>query len=109
MRIDIREEFTKQFPNIVKQINESDEYAFLTENENLRENIIFITLGGSYAYGTNIETSDTDVRGISLNTKREILLGRDHEQTINEDTIVGTNVTSPAKNTKKQNTINENI
>ena len=28
---------------------------------------------------------------------------------VNEDTIVGTNVTSPAKNTKKQNTINENI
>ena len=28
---------------------------------------------------------------------------------VNEDTIVGTNVTSPEKNTKKQNTINENI
>ena len=28
---------------------------------------------------------------------------------VNEDTIIGTNVTSPAKNTKKQNTINENI
>ena len=86
MRINIREEFTKQFPNIAKQINESNEYAFLSENENLRENIIFITLGGSYAYGTNIETSDTDVRGISLNVKREILLGRDHEQIINEAT-----------------------
>ena len=31
MEINIREEFTKQFPNIAKQINESDEYAFLAE------------------------------------------------------------------------------
>lgn len=56
--------------------NRTGDYAFLN-NERLGDNLIFLTLGGSYAYGTNVETSDIDVRGIVLNSKSEILLGRD--------------------------------
>lgn len=52
------------------------EYDFL-RNDSRLHNIILLTTGGSYAYGTNIDThehtSDFDVRGIYLNSKEEIL------------------------------------
>lgn len=48
------------------------EYDFLRTNEHLGENIILLTLGGSHAYGLETETSDLDIRGIALNSKREI-------------------------------------
>ena len=52
-----------------------NEYDFLKNNKHLGDNIILIGLGGSYAYGTAIDgESDIDIRGISLNTKNEILL-----------------------------------
>lgn len=51
----------------------SDEYKFLKTNEHLGNNIILVGLGGSYAYGTNTENSDLDVRGCTLNAKKEIL------------------------------------
>ena len=86
-KLKIREEFNKNFPNVVNEIN-SDNYNFL----DTKENILFLTLGGSYAYGTNIEGSDIDIRGVSLNNKEEILLFRDSEQFINEatDTVIYT-------------------
>ena len=61
----------------VKHINQTiatTPYEFLKTNPHLGDNIIFLTLGGSYAYGMNKETSDLDLRGIALNSKREILL-----------------------------------
>ena len=36
-------------------------------------NIILLGLGGSYAYGTNLATSDIDIRGIALNSAEDIL------------------------------------
>lgn len=55
----------------------SQEYDFLRTNDKLKDNIILLTTGGSYAYGTNIDTpehvSDFDVRGVFLNSKQEIL------------------------------------
>ncbi len=62
------------------------EYDFLRENEYLGKNMILITLGGSHAYGTNVESSDLDIRGCALNTKEDILLGKDFEQIVNYDT-----------------------
>ena len=62
------------------------EYSFLHENSHLNENIVFLGLGGSYAYGLAKETSDVDIRGIALRTKEEILLGRDFETVTNEAT-----------------------
>ena len=38
----------------------SKEYDFLKTDKNLGKNIILLTLGGSYAYGTNTENSDLD-------------------------------------------------
>lgn len=74
----------------MKEVIEGKEYEFLRENEKLGKNIVLLTLGGSHAYGTNVEGSDIDVRGCALNSKKEILLGKDFEQVIdnNTDTVV---------------------
>lgn len=49
------------------------EYSFLRDGEFRGGGIILLTLGGSYAYGLNIDSSDIDIRGICLNTRDEIL------------------------------------
>jgi predicted nucleotidyltransferase len=43
-------------------------------------------LGGSYAYGTNVETSDVDIRGCALNSKEDIIGLDSFEQLVNEKT-----------------------
>jgi len=70
----------------IKQTVASEQYDFLRKNEHLGNNIILLTLGGSYAYGTNNEGSDLDVRGCALNSKREILTNENFEQFTNEET-----------------------
>lgn len=62
------------------------EYDFLRNNARLGSNICMITLGGSHAYGTNIEGSDVDIRGIANNSADEILLRSDFEQVVNTNT-----------------------
>ena len=70
---------------IKKKLNDP-EYDFLRTDEHLGENIILLGLGGSYAYGTNTESSDIDCRGVALNLKKEILLGNGFEQVENKET-----------------------
>ena len=70
----------------IKQLLKTEEYDFLRNDENLGNNIILLTLGGSWAYGTNIETSDVDIRGIALNSKEELLTNINFEQRVNEAT-----------------------
>ena len=62
------------------------EYDFLKTNPRLGDNIILLGLGGSHAYGTNVESSDIDIRGIALNSKEEVLLRDDFEQIVDSDT-----------------------
>ena len=60
---------------IIDRIDEkilTPDYDFLRK-EPLGENIILLGLGGSYAYGTNIETSDIDIRGIATHSAGDIL------------------------------------
>lgn len=72
------------------KIIEGEEYLFLRDNVHLGKNIILLGLGGSHGYGTNIETSDVDVRGIAVNSRREILLGNGFDQVIDNktDTVI---------------------
>lgn len=49
------------------------EYDFLRENSHLGSNIMFLTLGGSHAYGTNVPGSDVDVRGVTGDSKYILL------------------------------------
>lgn len=66
------------------------EYRFLDEDARLGDNIHLLVYGGSKAYGTNLPTSDTDIRGIATNTAENILLGNDFEVFTNEatDTVI---------------------
>ena len=70
----------------IKELVKSDTYDFLKTNSHLGKNIILLGLGGSHSYGTNIETSDLDVRGCAINSKSEILTNMSFEQFVNEDT-----------------------
>ena len=70
----------------VKELLKSKEYDFLRNDPNLGYNIILLGYGGSYAYGTNNEDSDVDIRGIATNSSRNILTGRDFEQVVDVPT-----------------------
>lgn len=76
--------------NIKNMVETAPEYAFLKTDEHLKNRIIFLTLGGSYAYGTNIETSDIDVRGCALNRPSDILGLTNFEQKV--DNVTDTTV-----------------
>ena len=67
------------------------EYDFLREHKYLGDNIILLALGGSKAYGLNLPTSDTDIRGIAINPSSQIFgLQKDFEQVVetNTDTVI---------------------
>lgn len=62
-------------------------YDFLTNEPVLRNrDTLFLCLGGSYAYGTNVETSDVDVRGAVMNTEEELLGLSNFEQYVHTAT-----------------------
>lgn len=67
------------------ELLKDEKYNFL-RNDGRVKSIFLLTLGGSHAYGMNIEGSDLDLRGGSLNSKNEILLGQDFEQVIDRGT-----------------------
>ena len=84
--------------NEIKKLLQTPAYEFLRTNERLGDNIIFLTLGGSHAYGTNVETSDVDIRGCTLNTPSDLIGFSHFEQFIDkatDTTIYGFNKLIP--------------
>lgn len=57
------------------EVIKTQEYDFLRNNEQIKDRIMLLTLGGSYAYGTNKTdgTSDIDVRGIVYEKPRDLI------------------------------------
>ena len=78
----------------IKTLVASPAYDFLRKDEHVKDRLILLTLGGSHAYGTNIEGSDVDLRGCALNRPQD-LLGLSHfDQLVRSDldvTIFGFN------------------
>lgn len=62
------------------------EYNFIKTNEHLGKHVILLGLAGSFSYGTNIDTSDIDIRGITLNRKSDLIGLTEFEQYVDENT-----------------------
>lgn len=76
----------------IKVLAAGPSYDFLRTDPHLGDRIMFLTLGGSHAYGTNVETSDVDIRGCAMNNASEIIGLSNFEQFINTDTDTDTTV-----------------
>lgn len=48
-------------------------YEFLRTDSHLGKNILILTTAGSIAYRTNVDTSDIDIRGVTLETKQDLM------------------------------------
>lgn len=73
----------------LQQINKlicSDAYSFLRTNPHLKDRVIMLAIGGSHAYGTNVDSSDLDVRGCALNSATDILGLSSFEQVVSNET-----------------------
>ena len=70
----------------LEKVVQGAEYDFLLENPHLGSNIMFLTLGGSHAYGTNVPGSDVDVRGVTGDSKYDLLGFGTFEQVVEQST-----------------------
>lgn len=57
----------------IKDKLNSSEYDFIRTNPHLGGNILILTTAGSIAYGTNVNTSDIDIRGVTVERKQDIM------------------------------------
>lgn len=57
---------------IQQKLKTAPEYQFLRD----QDNIGLLVITGSHAYGTNIEGSDIDIRGVSIPYKRDLYIGK---------------------------------
>lgn len=70
----------------INELISSKAYDFLRTNEHLKDKILFLCLGGSHSYGTNIEGSDIDIRGVALPSFSDLLGLTNFEQFIDKET-----------------------
>lgn len=68
----------------IEEVWNSDQYKQLREE--LQDKLCFITFGGSHAYGTNVEGSDIDIRGVMLPTVEELIGLNKIDQKLDEET-----------------------
>ncbi|MDF2544697.1 MAG: hypothetical protein K0S47_4415 [Herbinix sp.] len=73
-----------------KELLLREEYLFIKTNPRLGNNVILLGIGGSYAYGTNNDSSDIDVRGITMNLKSDLLGLTEFDQYVDDktDTVI---------------------
>lgn len=63
-----------------KALLQTAEYDFIRSNERLGRRILLLGVGGSYAYGTNNEGSDIDLRGVTLQLPSDLIGLTEFEQ-----------------------------
>lgn len=54
--------------------------ALISDKGNFPNGLMFLTLGGSYAFDTYIDNSDIDIRGVAFNTNENILYLKDNQK-----------------------------
>lgn len=91
----------------LQRIIDSKPYDFLRTNPHLGKHLMFLTIGGSHAYGTNVEGSDVDIRGVALNSKEDLLGLGEFEHHV--DTVTDTTVFSFNKIAKLLSNGNPNV
>lgn len=91
----------------LKNIIKSEPYDFLRTNPHLKGRLMYLTIGGSHAYGTNQEGSDVDIRGVVLNSRDDLLGLGDFEHYV--DTATDTTVFSFNKAVKLMCSGNPNM
>lgn len=69
-----------------KELLEGKDYVFLRNDPLLKDRILFLTVAGSHAYGTNVEASDMDIRGVVLERTTDTLGLTDFEQYVDTKT-----------------------
>jgi predicted nucleotidyltransferase len=89
-----RKEVIKMTREELQRIIDSEPYDFLRTDPHLGNHLMFLTIGGSHAYGTNVAGSDVDIRGVALNSKEDLLgLGEfeHHVDTATDTTVFSFN------------------
>ena len=70
----------------IREIIQRPEYQFIDTNEHLSGRIMFLNMGGSYAYGTNNAGSDIDIRGCVMPRESDLIGLSRFEQYVDDDT-----------------------
>jgi len=70
----------------INEVVKGKEYEFLGTNEHLKGKPVFLTFGGSHAYGTATAESDVDIRGCAFNSKQDLIGLGSFEQVVDTNT-----------------------